>query len=540
MAQEHEPWVTEAVEIIKNYFVNRNDVYGHYYTVASGPDGGKIRSYTAPRPSVIASAKEKGKAAPYLGPRQIASHLLHIGKPVGCHAISRADACKWLALDIDRHGPDISGQAVEAARDAIVGAVRQQLGLECVVEDSGGGWHVWLLLAEPVPAREAWMMAKHLKAIGAEAWLRWHEKVHIDVFPSSSSHTSSREHQGGKWLRLPGKHHRRDHDSSLLMPDGGRVKGATMWPVFKECAQRNTQDLWHAALVQVRALSPESAKRSKPVRTTVKTKTEPAIHSYHGWSTERLTTEPLGQGERRERERALVRAVLSGGGSQLDAEAAVARLYAEGAGESIDLASPTEGERLRKDIPNLVARLSCWSAYRWASPDHVERVRQRLLDRVADLQQRGVAGWSVLRFTRWFDRFYEFVLGRAADGGNFYLAETIAKAIGTKTRGGGMYGLRDGGGATAGVHLDPEFMDYAGKFFGKDAPKLSLRPRKVSAYLAHLYLLLTTPATDDGQPIVRLVTPARRGYIPWTLDCRAMPLVPHTVSASLPMILSAE
>lgn len=124
---------------------------------------------------------------------------------IGMHAISKADMCKWVAWDFDNHTGD--QKQAEVNQEGIVVLMKKltDVGLHPLVEDSDGrgGYHVWLFFDEPIPADDVYRFASEL------------------VDPSIEPFPKQRSAGGGygSWLRLPGRHPRRQHWSYLALPD---------------------------------------------------------------------------------------------------------------------------------------------------------------------------------------------------------------------------------------------------------------------------------------------------------------------------------
>jgi hypothetical protein len=192
----------------------------------------------------------------FLGPWQIRDHLLENGFPIGVHAISREDTCKWVALDLDRHSDDIPPEALEAARDAVIAFTRDQLGLTAIVENSGGGWHLWVPFGRRVRADQAFRLVKILRQVGETAWGVHHPVPKIDFFPRASTHWNGGKNLRGYWLRLPGHHHKRDHRSSLLLPDGSALSGLAMWQEFERVAKTNAPVDWENCTQGLQSIQP--------------------------------------------------------------------------------------------------------------------------------------------------------------------------------------------------------------------------------------------------------------------------------------------
>src|SRR5262249_47458094 len=137
-----------------------------------------------------------------------------VGHIIGAHSTARNEAGEdvslWVAKDFDRH-PDKDGaynvDAETLLRYALVVRERAlELGFDVLLEDSdrNGGLHLWVLFSEPCPTAQA-------HAFGE--WLTRDWKDHAlpekpETFPKQPK-LSGKEF--GNWLRLPGRHHTREH-----------------------------------------------------------------------------------------------------------------------------------------------------------------------------------------------------------------------------------------------------------------------------------------------------------------------------------------
>lgn len=183
--------------------VNRLDVWGGY-----GKNG----------PLTLPAVKDRGRV-------RLDDHVLrdHFAgrRSIGLHAISENNTCKWIAFDVDAHSsaadPDENWRIVERVVDQLV-----KLDVMPIIEDSNGrgGYHVWVLWSEPIPAELAYRFAKWIKGrAGAPE---------IESFPKQPNIGPERKY--GNWLRIFGRHHRRDHwsriydqDSETWLCGGGAV-----------------------------------------------------------------------------------------------------------------------------------------------------------------------------------------------------------------------------------------------------------------------------------------------------------------------------
>lgn len=121
---------------------------------------------------------------------------------IGLHSTTTDNLCRWIAFDVDAHGPeDDAGD-----NHAIALLVARRLvarGLKPYIFDSNGkgGFHVWAMLHEPTPSETAFALARKIA-----------DGLGIECFPKQPQ---IREGGFGNWIRLPGKHHKRNCWSRL-------------------------------------------------------------------------------------------------------------------------------------------------------------------------------------------------------------------------------------------------------------------------------------------------------------------------------------
>lgn len=162
---------------------NRADAFGRYLR-------GRTSTAKEPLTSDVVALHEAGEAL------------------IGLHALSGASTCLWVAWDLDNHSEDAGTAKTNlGAAEALCEAIRAQGG-EPILEDSDGqgGYHVWAPLDAPVPGSAALAWAKALCPPGGE------------TFPKQAAVGGSSPY--GNWLRLPGRHPRRAHESRIRIPAG--------------------------------------------------------------------------------------------------------------------------------------------------------------------------------------------------------------------------------------------------------------------------------------------------------------------------------
>ena len=230
------------------------------YTDADRPiidaNGIAQRTYTAPGKKYrgIRRLDHDVLARHYRGERQ--GHL------IGVHATSDNNESRILVADFDNH----EGTA-ERARENFSNALSlcdalRLFGLVPLIEDSDGrgGLHVWTIFAEMVATPTVYAFAIACLAevgIGAE------------LYPKQAE---LKPNQIGNWIRLPGRHHTRDHWS--------RIYASGQWHEGDDAV-----DLWIHAWLSPSDQLPVPAPRPAPIAAprlsrTCSTALEHRIASY--------------------------------------------------------------------------------------------------------------------------------------------------------------------------------------------------------------------------------------------------------------------
>ena len=187
---------------------------GREYTAA---DGTRKRLGT---PTTHPRLCDRGKV--FLTPDVLARHFRgrlpeHV---VGLHSTGPNNLCLAGALDLDHHG-DTSTSAAANLRAALHWYdVLTALGFRPLLVDSNGagGYHLRVLFTERVPARTVY------------SFLHWLTRDHAglgfakrpETFPKQPELKTG---QVGNWLRLPGRHHTREHWATVCDGRGGWLQG---------------------------------------------------------------------------------------------------------------------------------------------------------------------------------------------------------------------------------------------------------------------------------------------------------------------------
>ena len=132
---------------------------------------------------------------------------------IGAHVASPDERCRWIALDIDKHG-DESREANFRFALRIYRRARKA-GLTVLLIDSSGGlggYHLWVLFDRQIALADARRLVLWL----VRGWRRAGLPRRPDLFPGNDVLTGKRY---GTWLRLPGRHHTRPSWSLIWSPD---------------------------------------------------------------------------------------------------------------------------------------------------------------------------------------------------------------------------------------------------------------------------------------------------------------------------------
>jgi hypothetical protein len=214
-------WAGRAAELARwawDRLVNRTDVWGGYNALAdrdkviTRPDGSTYKlGPTTTRPAV----RDRGLVV--LTAATLERHFRtrapeHV---MGLHTTAPDNTSKCGATEVDWHGPEstdpeVNWRAARAWHDRLRGR-----GFHPLLTDSNGagGYHLRLLLTEPVPtARVFWFLRDLVKDY---AGLGLPEKP--ETFPKQSRLEPRKDRKPvyGNWLRVPGLHHTRRHWSRV-------------------------------------------------------------------------------------------------------------------------------------------------------------------------------------------------------------------------------------------------------------------------------------------------------------------------------------
>jgi hypothetical protein len=139
---------------------------------------------------------------------------------IGLHSTSTTNTSLWGALDIDWHGPTSTAPGNNSrAAQAWFARLRSQGFHPLLVDSNGqGGFHLWILLASAIATPRVYHFLRQLIADHRDYGMT----APPEQFPKQPE---VRPQQNGKpgfgnWLRVPGRHHTREHWSRVW--DGSR------------------------------------------------------------------------------------------------------------------------------------------------------------------------------------------------------------------------------------------------------------------------------------------------------------------------------
>jgi hypothetical protein len=187
----------ELAEWAMAKLVNRTDVWGRYV---------RRKGEDAASAVTVPSRDERGKS--FLDVDSLRKHFRTRSSTgqLGIHSSSPDLTSRWLAFDIDLHDTDDLTVSKESNLSAVLGWSRAltEKGLDPLLMDSNGvgGFHLLLVFAEPMSTDSVHEFGRQLVADFERRGL----DKRPEIFPDKPTWD-----RYGDWLRLPGRHHTRDH-----------------------------------------------------------------------------------------------------------------------------------------------------------------------------------------------------------------------------------------------------------------------------------------------------------------------------------------
>jgi len=225
-------WAKRAQELAVHFWehwVNRTDCFGRYYV-----KHGKYHQATAKDPLTQELLIRHCKA------RETADVIgIHttVFMPVEGHPDGGKCLAFWPCVDIDHHGPGEPSAATERAAmawyDVATGLQLRPLLLD---SNGNGGFKLYILFAEPILAARARRLARWL----TRDWQDHGLASQPECFPKQDKITAPGSGRGsfGNWVRLPGRHYKRDHwtrvwDGSNWVSGDARPRCSTRSPTLR-------------------------------------------------------------------------------------------------------------------------------------------------------------------------------------------------------------------------------------------------------------------------------------------------------------------
>jgi hypothetical protein len=219
-------WAAKARELARwaqDRYIIRTDVWGGYIPMADRgkelqrPDGTRYKlGTTCTRPA----RSRRGQVS--LTTAILERHFRGRGVEhiVGAHTTSLDNLSRFGTVEVDHHGPE--SNSPDKNLKAALGwydALRQR-GFHPLLWDSNGagGYHLDILLREPAPTPRLYWFLFNLVSDHASRGL----PARPETFPKQPRLDPRPDGRGsyGNWVRLPGRHHTRDHWATVW--DGSR------------------------------------------------------------------------------------------------------------------------------------------------------------------------------------------------------------------------------------------------------------------------------------------------------------------------------
>src|SRR5207253_1827798 len=129
---------------------------------------------------------------------------------LGLHTTAPDNLSCWLLVDIDHHGPEGNDAEANLAAALAWHDKARALGFRPILTTSNGagGYHLRVVFREPVPTPRVYAFARGLVSDYAHHGLM----AAPETFPKQPEIPPG---GCGNWVRLPGRHHKRPHWSTV-------------------------------------------------------------------------------------------------------------------------------------------------------------------------------------------------------------------------------------------------------------------------------------------------------------------------------------
>jgi hypothetical protein len=212
LPEDAKAWILKADELAlwsSIRLLHRNDAYGKYRPLEEVGRAYRRKDGTKGKLGEQTTVKAK------VNLNLLASHFRATDRAhiLGLHSANAENMSKAGALDIDYHGPKSTSPEInsKAALGWYAELTANNFHPLLTTSNGIGGFHLRILLAEPIPADHMYWFLKYLTRNHREFGL----SERPEQFPKQEDVRLCKM-KFGNWLRCPGKHHKKDHWSNVF------------------------------------------------------------------------------------------------------------------------------------------------------------------------------------------------------------------------------------------------------------------------------------------------------------------------------------
>ncbi len=278
IAREWSARADELADWALRTLVNRTDIWGSYLPMRKRH---KLHFFIAPFKDA------RGKE--FLSKSILARHFAGLdGHLISLHSCSADKTSRWIVIDIDKH----DGHE-EATREGNFAAALgwhdklAGLGFDPILIDTNGagGFHVWIIVDEAVPSADILAWGRSIVSDWAARGLPFEP----ETYPG---HVPSQPDSHGDCLRLPGRHHTKEHFSKVWsgdpeLPEPWLEGGAAIDRILE------TRPAKASLLPRDLPLETKVKKTSRRERPRVAVDLDGVLAEYSGWQGIDFTGAPL-------------------------------------------------------------------------------------------------------------------------------------------------------------------------------------------------------------------------------------------------------
>ncbi|WP_197446242.1 DNA primase family protein [Tautonia plasticadhaerens] len=163
------------------------------------------------RPSAIGKITRRSRCSePIVGQLELRRHFGDINglNAIALFPVAEDGTCRWVGWDIDAHAGDDEAWRMAWDRASTLLGRLVELGIEALLEYSGGGFHLWSRFQEPIPQGQAFRLLRGVRSDRVDG---------VELFPGRANRP--RSDWLGTALRLPGRHPERGCWSRIWAPE---------------------------------------------------------------------------------------------------------------------------------------------------------------------------------------------------------------------------------------------------------------------------------------------------------------------------------